>query len=154
MKKEGWEAQIAESDNDVLLTTLTSLRTRINMHDICSIGLQIPSETSFLLVTTNSNLLIIPFFHFQSIMPTQTKDMTKASKPSHADTPPDSPGITAEYSSDDIYKVLKVIADRLAPKTTSINDISLPPPPPKEPLALDVPKVRASNLPYRKVHEM
>jgi hypothetical protein len=74
----------------------------------------------------------------------------------HMVTLPNNPEVTAEYSSDDIYRVLKVIVDRLAQQNTSINGIPLPAPPPtpttppEEPL---VERVRASKLDYKRVNQ-
>jgi hypothetical protein len=110
-------------------------------------------------------------------MSTQTKAMTKPSKPSHADIPPESPDIpTTKYSDNNLYMALNVIVDIMdiiAHKGAPIDKIpllSVPPNTPNELLTatvqashppnpldsskLDITKVHTSNLQYQEVYEM
>lgn len=88
-------------------------------------------------------------------MSTQTKEMTKASKHPHANTPPDSPEIAAKDSNVELLLALNIIQGLLDKKSTTLDDLSFHPlpPPPSTPSEFSTERVRASKLKYKAIIE-
>jgi len=108
-----------------------------------SIEIQIFSE---IILASNSKLSILYLYY----IPHTT--MMKASKTSHADTPPQSPEAKANDS--ELQMALQVIVDLLARKGTSLDEFAFsspPPPPPNTPKEPSTERTRASKLAYQNV---
>jgi hypothetical protein len=103
-------------------------------------------------------------------MSAQTEAITKLSNTSHADTPPESPEITAKQSDSEMYMALKIIMGFITQKSLPFDGISVLPPPPNTPndpateavqtFLLPSPldgsrsDVQVSKVRYQKVYEM